>query len=66
VVSDKTMQLVLQAAVALSLIALAAFYATQGQAPPEWLVAAIMAVLGALFGFQAANGYVNARKRGGK
>lgn len=65
-VSDKLVQLIIQAAVALSLIALAAYYATQGQAPPDWLVVAIMAVLGALFGFNAANGYLNSRKKGGK
>ena len=65
-ISDKTVQLVIQGAVALSLLALAGYYATQGQAPPDWLVVAIMAVLGALFGFNAANGYLNSRKKGGK
>ena len=64
-VSDRLVQLVLQVVVCLSLIALAAYYVTQGQTPPEWLVAAILAVLGVLFGFSAANGYVNSRKKKG-
>jgi len=61
-ISDRTVQLVLQALVAISLIALCAWYATQGQNPPEWLVAAILAALGALFGFQAINGWANRKK----
>ena len=65
-ISDKTVQLVIQGVVAVSLISLAGWYAVNGQAPPDWLVVAVMAVLGALFGFNAANGYLNSRRKGGK
>jgi len=61
-VSDRIVQLVLESVVALALIALAAYYVVVGASPPEWLITAILAVLGALFGFQAANGYVNSRR----
>lgn len=64
-VNEKLVQIVLQAVVALSLIALAGYMLVTGLAVPDWLVAAIVAVLGALFGFSAANGYVNSRKKRG-
>jgi len=62
-ISDKTVQLVLQGIVALALLALAGWQIYSGQAVDDWIVVAITAVLGVLFGASAVNGQIN-NKRG--
>jgi len=62
IMSDRIVQLVIQGLVAVLLLVLAGVYVYTGGAVPEWVIAALMAVLGALFGFAAANGANNYRK----
>lgn len=60
--TDRVVQLLIQGVVALLLLGMAAWYAYTGVAVPDWLIAVIVAVLGVLFGFSAANGANNYRK----
>ena len=62
-VSEKAMQYVLQAVVAVSLIVLAGLQMWRGGPVADWLGQAIMVIVGALFGVSALNGFVNARKK---
>ena len=56
------MQFILQIIVACALIGLAALFIWRGQSVPEWIVAAIVAAVGAVFGASAVNGFNNIRK----
>ena len=63
-VDESVVRIITQGVVAVCLIVLAGYQLSTGQAVDAWLVVAITAVLGVLFGFASVNGYLNRRKRG--
>ena len=61
-ISDAVVQLIIRAVVALALVGLAILQLQWVGTIDAWLIGAILAVLGALFGFSAVNGAMAARK----